>query len=89
MHRNWTGRSSDRGSRRKILHEDGQLAMIVQWDAGYRMSGVELKEAALLGQPLMWETTGLPHDSRSPVSVRLALPIQPYVLEAPSIENTV
>jgi hypothetical protein len=41
MHRNWTGRSSDRGSRRKILHEDGQLAMIVQWDAGYRMSGVE------------------------------------------------
>ena len=63
--------------------------MIVQWDAGYRMSGVELKEAALLGQPLMWETTGLPDDSCSPVSVRLALPIQPYVLEAPSIENTV
>ena len=28
------------GSRRKILHEDaetGQLAMLVQWDAGYRM----------------------------------------------------
>ena len=35
------------GSRRKILHEDaetGQLAMIVQWDAGYRMSGVEHHE---------------------------------------------
>ena len=28
------------GSRRKTLHEDaetGQLAMLVQWDAGYRM----------------------------------------------------
>ena len=32
------------GSRRKILHEDirsGQLTMLVQWDPGYRMAGVE------------------------------------------------
>ncbi len=32
------------GSRRKVLHEDGQrgqLTMLVQWDAGYRMVEVE------------------------------------------------
>jgi anti-sigma factor ChrR (cupin superfamily) len=32
------------GSRRKILHENphtGQLTMLVQWDAGYRMGEVE------------------------------------------------
>src|SRR5260370_9760448 len=32
------------GSRRKVLHEDaqsGQLTLLVQWDAGYRMAEVE------------------------------------------------
>src|SRR5262249_47499383 len=32
------------GSRRKVLYEDaarGQLTMLVQWDPGYRMGGVE------------------------------------------------
>jgi mannose-6-phosphate isomerase-like protein (cupin superfamily) len=35
------------GSRRKVLHEDaetGQLTMLVQWDAGYRMGIVEHHE---------------------------------------------
>jgi hypothetical protein len=35
------------GSRRKVLHEDtatGQLTMLVQWDAGYRMGVVEHHE---------------------------------------------
>jgi hypothetical protein len=35
------------GSRRKILHEDpatGQLTMLVQWDAGYRMGVAEHHE---------------------------------------------
>jgi mannose-6-phosphate isomerase-like protein (cupin superfamily) len=35
------------GSRRKVLYEDsgtGQLTMLVQWDAGYRMGVVEHHE---------------------------------------------
>jgi mannose-6-phosphate isomerase-like protein (cupin superfamily) len=35
------------GSRRKVLYEDpqtGQLTMLVQWDAGYRMGAVEHHE---------------------------------------------
>ena len=35
------------GSRRKVLHEDpatGQLTMLVQWDAGYRMGALEQHE---------------------------------------------
>jgi mannose-6-phosphate isomerase-like protein (cupin superfamily) len=35
------------GSRRKVLHENpktGQLTMVVQWDAGYRMGTVEHHE---------------------------------------------
>ena len=35
------------GSRRKVLHEDpatGQLTMLVQWDAGYRMGVLEQHE---------------------------------------------
>ena len=35
------------GSRRKILHHDpatGKLAMLVRWDAGYRMSALEHHE---------------------------------------------
>src|ERR1051326_6927598 len=35
------------GSRRKVLYEDpqtGQLTMLVQWDAGYRMGALEHHE---------------------------------------------
>jgi hypothetical protein len=35
------------GSRRKLLYEDtstGQLTMLVQWDAGYRMGAIEHHE---------------------------------------------
>jgi quercetin dioxygenase-like cupin family protein len=35
------------GSRRKVLHEDpatGQLTMLIQWDAGYRMGDLEQHE---------------------------------------------
>lgn len=35
------------GSRRKVLHEDpgtGQLTMLVQWDAGYKMGVMEHHE---------------------------------------------
>ena len=40
----WNGQQTRPGSRRRILHSDtatGKLTMLVQWDAGHRMSVLE------------------------------------------------